>query len=412
MSVTLASLFTNLNTYFGDSSTDRISDAERYQALTEATVWLLEELGNDHNIQTYDFNFYDTVNYYKVTNSVSDLLSSADLRRKQNDQIITATPKSARDIAEAIGQGSLEFAWAIERKDGDTYIAVTLDSNKRAVIVSDFESLSAGGGTWEADTVNTDATNVAVDVNEYVEGGASLSFDIDVSQSGNNYATVSNSTLNTIDLTANSDIGSWILEVFIPDALTISSYTLYWGSDSSNYWSVTKTTDIDGSALADGWNTLKFDWENATQTGTPDVEAVEYIAIRVNYTGAQVDDTNFRLDNLRIVNPEKLTYHYVSWTVGTNSGGTPLTSYTASGDIPFYSGQYDQYRYAVAHKAAAILFFSVRLRDEALIEEREAMAAVKRFETLFPSSKIPESKSFKVAGINFNRNRRGRNRYN
>ena len=408
MAVTLANLFTNLNTYFGDASTDRILDAERYQALTEATVWLLEELGNDHNLQTYEFNFYDTINYYKISSSVSDLLNSADLRRKQLDQNMTATPKSARDIAEAIGKDSQEFAWAIERKDGDTYIAVTLDSNKRAQVVSDFESLSAGGGTWEADTVSSDATNVQVDVNEYVEGGASLSFDIDVSQSGNNYAVVSNSSLNTLDLTANRDIGSWILEAYIPDNLTISSYTIYWGSDSSNYWSVTKTTDIDGEAFVDGWNTLKFDWQNATETGSPDVEAIEYMAIRVTYTGAQVDDTNFRLDNLRIVNPEKLTYHYVSWTVGSSSVGAPLTSYTAATDVPFYSGQYDQYRYAVAHKAASILFFSVRLRDEALIEEREALAAVKRFETIFPSSKIPESKSVKVAGINFNRGRRRR----
>lgn len=408
MSVTVANLFTNLNTYFGDNTTDRVSDAERYEAITEATVWLLEELGNDHNIKTYDVSFYDSVNYYKISNSVSDLLESADLRRGTLDQSITANPKSARDMAEAIGKGSQEFAWAIERRDGDAYIAITLDTDKRALVVSNFESLEAGGGTWNADTTTSDASNVTVDVNEYLEGSASLNYDIVVGQSVNNRATIRNSTLDTLDLTAHEDLGSWIFESYLPDNLTITSYTLYWGSDSTNYWSATVTTDIDGEAFVDGWNTIKVDWSSATQTGTPDVEAIDYIAIQLNYSAGQVSDTDFRLDHLRIVNPEKLKYHYLSWDIGTSSVGADLNKYTASTDIPFYSGQYDQYKYAVSHKAASILFFSVRLRDEALIEEREAVSSVKRLEKIFPTSKIPESHSFKVAGINFNRNRRRR----
>lgn len=404
MAVTIANLITNVNTYFGDSSTDRISDAERYQALTEATVWLLEELGNDHNIKIYEVNFYDTVNYYKITSSVSDLLESADLRRGNADQSITATHRSAREMAEAIGQGSLQFAWSVERRDGDAYLAITLDTNNRANVVDDFDSL----GDWAADTTTSDATNVTLDVNEYVQGSASLNFDIDVSQSGNNRATIQNTTVPTQDLSAYEDIGSWIFDAFIPDSLTITSYTMYWGSDTSNYWSATVTTDIDGAALTDGWNTIKLDWANATQTGSPDITATTYLAIQVNYSAGQVDDTDFRLDYLRIVNAEKLKYHYLSWDIGRTNAGADISAYTAGTDIPFYSGQYDQYKYAVAHKAASILFFAVRLRDEALIEEREAMSAIKRLGTIFPSSKIPESHSFKVAGINFNRSRRRR----
>lgn len=411
MSVTLANLFTNLNTYFGDSTTDRITDAERYQALTESTVWLLEELGNDHNIKTYEVNFYDTVNYYKISSSVSDLLASADLRRGVDAQTITAVAKSSRDMAEAIGKGSNEFAWAIERRDRDSYLAVTLDTNKRAQLVADFESLTSSGGTWVADTTTSDASNVTVDKNEYREGSASLNYDIVVSQSVNNRATIRNITLSPVDLTANEDLGSWIFESYLPDNLTITSYTLYWGSDTSNYWAATVTTDIDGAALADGWNTIKVDWANATQTGTPDITAVDYIAIQLNYTAGQVNDTNFRLDHLRIVNPEKLKYHYLSWDIGKTNAGVALSAYTASSDIPFYSGQYDQYKYAIAHKAASILFYSVRLRDEAMSEERLADKAAQKQKDIFPVSKISESHSFKVSGINFNRNRRSRVRY-
>ena len=40
--------YVDLDTYIGDSSTDRISAAERLQSVTEATVWVQEFLQNNH----------------------------------------------------------------------------------------------------------------------------------------------------------------------------------------------------------------------------------------------------------------------------------------------------------------------------------------------------------------------------
>lgn len=406
MAVTVASIVTNLDTYFGDTSTDRVSSAERIQAINEATVWLLEELGNEHSNQTYTLNFVDTVNYYKVTSGLPDLLDSADLRRDVADQTYSAAPKSARDIAEDIGQGSTEFAWAVERRDGQTYLAVTLDGKHKARLISGFDSTTDGGGEWEADTSNSDATNVTADTVEFKQGSGCLNFDADVSQSGNNRATIINDTLNEIDLTSYVDLGSFLFWAYIPENANFSSITFYWGSDSSNYWSATVTTDINGSSIADGWNEFKVNWADATMTGTPDVTALDYIRFDFNYTGSQTDDTDFRLDHLRVAIPEKLTFHYISFYVGQNNSGTDLTSFTATTDVPFYSGQYDQYRYPVAHKAASILFHSLRLRDEAIVQEAEAIKALKRLRDIFPSSRIPETKNFKVKGLNFAR--RGR----
>ena len=403
MSLTIANNITNTDTYIGDTSTDRISQAERFQALTEATVWLLEELGNDHAVKTYTLNYLDTVHYYKVTTAVADLLASADLRRAVQNQTISASHKSARELSEDIGQQSSEFAWAVERRDGDSYIVVNLfDSKSKAMTVDSFDRV----GDWVVDSSTSDATNLTVDLIEFQEGSGSLNFDVDVSQSGNNKATIYNDDLD-LDLTAYIDLGSWLLEVYIPENLYVSSYTLTWGSDSSNYWSTTVTTDYNGSALADGWNKLKFNWADSTATGSPDVDDITYIAITVNYTGSQTDDTDFRVDYLRIANPEKLTYHYVSWHVGTDSSGTDITAFSATTDIPFYSGQYDQYKYPVAHKAASILLFALRLREEALVEEREAITSLRRLKDLFPSSQVAETKNFKVKGINF---RMGRGR--
>ena len=94
MAITIVNVITELNTYVGDASTDRISAAERLQSITEATVWLQEETLNDLMNATFALNYYDTVNYYKVTTSIADLLDGADLRREKSDQVLSFTHKS------------------------------------------------------------------------------------------------------------------------------------------------------------------------------------------------------------------------------------------------------------------------------------------------------------------------------
>jgi len=408
MALTIANLVTNLDSYIGDSSTDRITAAERLQYLTEATVWLQEETENDHQNATYKLNYLDTVSYYKVTTAVADLISGADLRRGKEDQTMSFAHKSSREVAEEIGQGSLESSWSIERRDGDAFIAVNHGSKNIASVVADMDALTAGGGTWAVDATNSDATNLTVDTIEKKQGSASLNFDIDVSQSGNNKAEIVNTTLNELDLSSFEDLASWLFEAYIPDVTNFTSFTLYWGSDTSNYWSATATTDIDGSAWAAQWNKVKIDWADATATGSPDVEAIDYVQFDLNYGAGQGDDTDFRLDYLRIVNPEQLTFHYLSWNVGADTNGSDITVFGATTDVPYFSGQYDQYKYPVARKAASLVFRSLRLKEEADEEEEEAEKALVRIRGMVPSAKTQEIKNFKALGVNFSRKNKSR----
>ena len=64
----LSDILKNTNTYIGDSSTDRVSDSDRWMAATEATAWLLEELGNEHMVDRADIEFLPTVTWYKMDN--------------------------------------------------------------------------------------------------------------------------------------------------------------------------------------------------------------------------------------------------------------------------------------------------------------------------------------------------------
>lgn len=401
MSITLSNIVTNIDTYIGDSSTDRISSAERIQAINEATVWLQEELGNEMQNNTYSLKYYDSVYYYKVSTAVADLLEGADLRRATEDHNRTFAHKSSKELAEEIGQNAQESSWAIERRDGDTYLVVNHQTKYTTKVICDCDATDSGGGTWSVDTTNSDATNLTIDTVECKTGTGSFNFDIDVSQAGTNKAELVNSTLNSLDLSDYEDLGSFLFWLYIPDVTEFTSVTIFFGEDESNYWSATVTTDVDGSAWANGWNRVKIDWEDATKTGSPDASDTVYFQIDLNYTASQGDDTDFRIDDIILVRPETLTFHYLSWNVGTNSGGTDLTAYTATTDIPYYSGMYDQLKYPVAHKAASILFNSLRLYQDSQFEEQEALKALRRIRKLIPSSRTPELKSFKAHGINF-----------
>ena len=112
-----------------------------------------------------------------------------------------------------------------------------------------------------------------------------------------------------------------------------------------------------------------------------------------------------------MVRPEKLVFHYVSYNVGKDNGGSDITTFTADNDVPFFSGQYDQYKHVVAHKAASLAFYSaLRLRQEGAQEEAEATRALDRYRKNFESSKIRESKNFKIKGVNLRIRGGGRRR--
>lgn len=408
MSITVASIVTNLDSFIGDTSTDRITAAERLQYITESTIWLQESLLNDTQNATYSLNYFDNVHSYKVTSSITDLLEGADLRRSEDDQGESFAHKSSREMAEEIGQEFGESSWAIERRDSNWYLVVNHQSKYSPLMVVNCDSTTSGGGTWALDATNGDGTTLTIDTVEFKQGSGCFNFDADVSQTANNKVEIGTENLTSLDLSEYEDLASWVFWVYIPESTNFSSITLYWGSSTSAYWSATVTTDIDAAAWVDGWNRVKINWADATKTSTPDETAIDYMQVDFNYAAGYTDDTDFRLDDITLVRPEKLTFHYISWNVGDTSASdsTKLKAFAATTNVPYFSGQYDQYKYAVAHKAASLVFKSLRLKNESDEELLEAMRALQRAKNIIPSSKNPEIKSFKVRGVNFSRGRR------
>jgi len=164
------------------------------------------------------------------------------------------------------------------------------NDGQAAVVISSLDSITANG-TW---AVGGDANTLTVDNLQYVQGGASLAFNVD-GITGSAY--IENSTMNSVDLTPKDDEGAvfgWLYMPSTPNPV-VTSVTFRWGSSATDYFEQTVTAQQDGTAFQHGWNLLKFEWNNATTVGTPDSSVIDYLRLEFAYpVGAAIQ--GFRFD--------------------------------------------------------------------------------------------------------------------
>lgn len=170
------------------------------------------------------------------------------------------------------------------------------------------------------------ASTPIVDTSVYYQSPSSLRYTVTTG------AGILTDTLSSsIDLSSYEDVGVAFLANFIPtDSANLTSITLKIGSDSSNYNSVTATTPFIGTFTDNLWQLVAFDFATASQTGTPDWSAIDYIQITDNVTGTI---TNMRIGDLFISQPTPAQILFQSAAIFIPSGSTTaLTTITSNTD--------------------------------------------------------------------------------
>ena len=201
--------------------------------------------------------------------------------------------------------------------EGDPYLLVNL-AYGQTLQISSLDSLT-GEGTWLA---VGDSISLAVDTQEYKQGSASLKFDIDVSNSIEDYAGIKNTTLNSIDLTDYGFASDFLIRVYLPDATGVESIELRIGSSETAYYLMTATVPITGSSFRDGWNRIKLAFDSATKPeDAPDITALTYVEIRINYADSYTDHSAARLDDLQINQRIQLDLDYFSTYLVKSTAG-------------------------------------------------------------------------------------------
>jgi len=226
-----------------------------------------------------------------------------------------------------------------------------------SVTISELDSLTSGGGTWSE---FGDGDNVTQDSDNFVKGSGSLNWDID--DAGGTTAGIVNSTLTTYDITDYLSTGSIFCWAYITSATNLTNYIIRVGSSSSNYYTITITTDSGGNAFAAGWNLLRFDFINKAETGTVDPDACDYLALYMTKATAKVSETDYRFDWIVMKKGDHYNVLYYSKYGWQNTGGTWIENATADTDyLNVDTTEYD----LITEKVAELAEMKLRNSKEA-----------------------------------------------
>ena len=245
-----------------------------------------------------DVDLFETKRVETLASAVYDdvyqYAAPADLKL---NKLIDIRPQVGRTTADNFSQAySEEFdtqkavnnnELTVEYRNGTKVLKIN-KALTGGIVLHQMNSLTANG-TWAA---TTDATSLAADTDNFITGSASLNFDL---SGAGTTGYIENSTFTAVDLSDHEDKSSIFVWVYLPDASDITNLILRWGSDSSNYWHRTVTAPHFGS-FGDGWNLMRFDWNDASEVGTGVSSAIDYLRLTITYDGTA--DTDYRVDNI------------------------------------------------------------------------------------------------------------------
>lgn len=202
-------------------------------------------------------------------------------------------------------------------------------------------------GTW---TLIGDGSNLVSDNQYSTDGNGALKFGA-VYAAGT--ATLTNSTMNTVDMTAFIDNGFIFTDVYNSSDTNLTSIKIRIGTDASNYYEMTATNRYNGQGLSKSYGQIGFDMSSKTTTGAPTITNISYVqfivAIPVGYTGT------IRLDNLFSANPVYFTLPYYSLYNVKDSSDNYKEKVTVTSDkILCPTEFYEAFTYKVCEMGAAL----------------------------------------------------------
>lgn len=269
---------------------------------------------------------------------------------------------------------------AVRDESGTRKLLISLDTDDDTSVISELDSLTSGGGTW---TLFGDGTNLTADTDNYIHGNGCINWDI--SSAGGTTAGIYNSGLNKFDVTNYLTAGSAFVWVYNYSATNLTNYILRVGSDSSNYYSMTVTTDNAGNAFSAGWNLIRWDFSGKSTTGTPDDDQCDYVAMYMTKDAAKVSETDYRFDYLVLKKGDIWEIAYYSKYPWQNTSGTWLQDSTDTTD--YINADADEYN-LVIEKAVELVAYNLREGDDAVLAKRNYTELRDQYLMRYPSEAL------------------------
>lgn len=335
--------------------------------------WTIKQVNFNYNngIDTYaldtivtDFKFPLTVKFYKPNGRVSEFWMVSPLR------FDSAILWSRRFCIPIVG----------------TVQTIRLKSPDGLSASVNTASAYNQNGTWVgASAIGT----VATDNYEGWSYPSSVSFAFNgtagtLTNDGNTYT-----TFKALDLSPFQNRSNIYFYINASSVTNLTSYTLKWGTDSSNYWQATATTDFIGAVFATGWQTIKIPWSNPTTVGTPTITSIKYLQLTVTCSGSTNLGT-FRVQNFFVSEnvPIQLTYYstnMVSTAAGVQS--QIFASSAATTDLPLWSGRWDAATEPFINSVLEIIFWMTGETTDMAIAKKRISEIVTPLKSRYPSQR-------------------------
>ena len=226
-------------------------------------------------------------------------------------------------FSKSLDWGLVHYEQFLRRQDNNTIAVSDYDGLRKVLLntqINDSKVTIANFDSTAGFTAVGDAENIDIDRDDYITRNGSLSFDIGAGATTT--AGVESSSISSIDMTeylkGNGTVTVWVK---IASTTDLTNYTLKIGSDSSNYYLKSTTTQSDGTAFVTGWNLLKFDMTSLTTVGSPVDTLCVYTSLYMTKLTTKINETGYKFDDLVLHRGEiNNIYYYSGYGWQTNTG--------------------------------------------------------------------------------------------
>lgn len=260
MTLDIQTLKDSLGRKFRGASIDDVQGISDFSVFREASSNMLSKIDPMETIRIMRFDVFSDVVYY---DPADDLKGKKLVDPRPQDgragEDFSQTYSKEFDRDRELGKISVEFI------DGDKVLGIAA-SGKGSVNVDQTalttEWTAAGGAT-------------GLEIDEVIELDGSHTLRFDLGAVGGYIEAGVAADMTQIDLADHEDFSSFFRKVYIPQGFEdITSIKERIGSASGAYWEITGVPHV--GQYKDGVNLVRFDWSDATETGSPSAAAIDY----------------------------------------------------------------------------------------------------------------------------------------
>lgn len=261
-----------------------------------------QTLNNNPNLKVfYRSGFRDHLVEFQANANARDT-GSTPVATRIRDKEIPFSMMALKDTYRTLEDVWTELNRSLE--DGGRYLRIIRTWDDVTQITTD------SGWTLSDDAVNRSLTYTK----RWLD--AAIQFDADVSVSGNNQATITNSSGTGINISQYDGMGNFEFWLDINNIEQLQGIVIIVGSDSGNYLLGSITEQFDGSPIVEGRNKFSVAWSDMIETGNVDPGLMgRYVSLAIQYSASQTDITGIVFGGL-IWQYEQDTVNFRAYELG------------------------------------------------------------------------------------------------